>query len=425
MDERVEEQYRELLPGEIIHDQILDGMLQGDVPAEIQTAEIEATQNRLVEAVQMPLPGLAVQQPVTVLDHPTGRAVRQASLAPKNSWKLASAQGNQAQRLYYVADNNIEISLGTLENPLGLEEARKQIKRAGELTVLVDRLLLWFWLSRSRPRPGDGKTFIGRNGSVPVSIEEMLDILGYKKHIKREYPGGEQKYSDGYRTEDKDRLTWNIALLSAFQVSSGNESGFGIRGAYMRYSLGFWDGVHAGYLISPGDWINAVDQLEFPMLMRIDEQILQFDRQAEQHEIRLALYLAEAFRDQLKQGTLGEPLTMPVENHHARTRYITMEELLNESRIKIDRNNLTQRFAPRIEEALDNLIKRNILARAEPVSAIDRQKGYWGKAWCSMPMIIAAPQQLIEEYRMFQPLQQPARISGPAKGRKRTTKLKG
>lgn len=421
MDEYGEE-HRELLPGEIIHDQILDGMLQADVPVEVATAEIAATQNRLVEAVQMPLPGLVVQQPVTVLDHPTGRAVRQASLAPKNSWKLKSLHGSP-QRLYYIADNKIEISLGTLEHPLELEEAKEQIRRVGELTVLVDRLLLWFWLSRSRPRAGDGKTFIGRNGSVPVSIEEMLDMLGYDKHKKREVPGGTQQYSDGYRTEDKDRLTWNIALLSAFQVSSETENGFGIRGSYMRYSLGFWQGVHAGYLIGPGDWINGVDLLEVPMLMRIDEQIIRFDRKEEQHEIRICLYLAEAFRDQLKKGTLGQPLTVRDEQHSGRERLITMEGLLGEAEIKIDRNNLTQRFAPRIETALKNLVDRNILARAEPVTPIDtQQKGYWGKAWCAMPMIIQAPQRLLEEYRQFQPLEQPARLNGTTKRRQRSTK---
>jgi len=423
MDEHVENNHDSLsVFEERVHeyDQILDGMLQADVPVEIAKAEIAATQHRLVEAIQMPLPGLVVQQPVTVLDHPTGRAVRQASLASKSSWKLASQKGSPKQRLYYLADNNIEISLGTLENPLELKEAKEQIKRAGELTVLVDRLLLWFWLSRSHPRPGDGKTFIGRNGSVPVSIEEMLEMLGYTKHKKREFEGGPQ-YFDGYRTEDKDKLLWNIDILAQFQVSSENESGFGIRGAYMRYTLGFWNGVHAGYLISPGDWINAVDLVEAPMLMRIDEQIIRFDRQAEQHEIRLCLYLAEAFRDQLKKGTLGQPLTVPADNQTGRERYITMEELLNEARIKIDRNNLTQRFAPRIEAALHNLVERNILACADPLNTIDtQQKGYWGKTWCAMPMIIQAPQRLVEEYRIFQPLAQPAQISGPAKGRKRS-----
>lgn len=407
----------------INHDQILDGMLQGNVPKEVETAEIAATQTRLVEAVQMPLPAFVIEQPVTALDHPHGRAVRQASLAPKSLWKAGRYKGSQTQRLYYVADNNIEISLGTLENPLDLEEAKKQIKRAGELTVLVDRLLFWFWLSRSRPRPGDGKTFIGRDGSVPVSIEEMLTMLGYKKHFKREFPGSPQQYSDGFRTEDKDRLTWNIALLAAFQVSNTAESGFGTRGAYLRYTLGFWEGIHAGYLISPGGWINTVDLPEVAMLMRIDEQIFKFDRQAQQHEIRLCLYLAEAFRDQAQNGTLGQPLMVPVEGRPDQFRYLTMEELLGEAKIKIDHKNLTHRFVPRIEEALQELKNRQILARAEPATSINREQGYWGKAWCNMPMIIQAPESLVKEYSSFLPTQPPPPlIGGSSKGRRVTRK---
>jgi hypothetical protein len=400
----------------INHDQLLDGMLEGDVPPEVETKEIEATQTRLVQAVQMTLPGL-VTNPVTVIDHAQGRAVRQASLAPKTSWRAGRHQGSQTQRLYYVADNGIEIALGTPENPLDLEEAKKQIKRAGELTVLIDRLLFWFWLSRSRPRPGDGKTFVSRNGSVPVSIEEMLALLGYKKHTKRE---GNQRYSDGYRTEDKDRLTWNIALLAAFQVSSAAESGFGIQGAYLRYSLGFWDDVHVGYLISPGDWINTItlpDQV--PGLMSIDQQIFQLDCQAQQHEIRLCLYLAEAFRDQFRQGTLGEPLRVPMEGHAGRTRLITMEELLRDAQIKIDRNNLTQRFVPRIEEALATLVRMGIVARAEPAPPIDKTTGYWGKAWCNAPMIVQAPERLVNEYRTLSPVIPPPLLPGP-KGRRRS-----
>ena len=241
--------------------------------------------------------------------------------------------------------------------------------------------------------------------------------------MKREYPGGKQKYSDGYRTEDKDRLTWNVALLSAFQVSSDSESGFGTRGAYLRYSLGFWEGVHAGYLVSPGDWINTVDLPEIAMLMRIDEQIFQFDRQGQQHEIRLCLYLAEAFRDQAKNGTLGQPLMVPLENRPGEFRYITMEELLNEAKVKINSKNLTHRFVPRIEDALQNLKDRKILARAEPQAQINREQGYWGKAWCNMPMIIQAPEHLVEEYHLFQPAQPPL-IGSSGKGRKRPTKSK-
>lgn len=407
----------------INHDQLLDGMLQGDVPPDVEAAEIEATQTRLVEAVQMTLPGL-VANPVTVIDHPPGRAVRQASLAAKESWRSGHHEGSQTQRLYYVADNGIEISLGTLEDPLDLEEAKNQIKKAGELTVLIDRLLFWFWLSRSRPRPGDGRVFVGRNGSVPISIEELLTMLGYKKHAKRESVSGRQ-YTDGFRTEDKDKLLFNIHLLAAFQVSSNafSETSFDTQGAYLRYSLGFWQGIHTGYLISPGDWINTITLPdELPALMSIDQQIFQFDCQRQQPEIRICLYLAEAFRDQYRLGTLGQPLTVPVTGHPGKSRPITMEELLNEAKIRIDRNNLTQRFAPRIEEALKALVDLNILARAELATQVDKTQGYWGKAWCDTPMIIQAPPHLAAEYRSLQPIiAQPLRL-GPGRGRKRANK---
>ncbi len=52
--------------------------------------------------------------PLTAIDHPPARAVRQASFAPKTSWKEDGTKG-QARRLYYIAGNGIEVSVGTLE----------------------------------------------------------------------------------------------------------------------------------------------------------------------------------------------------------------------------------------------------------------------------------------------------------------------
>jgi hypothetical protein len=376
------------------NDQLLVVMLWDDDTTDVVVEQIPAS------ALMAPL------SPVTAIDHPPGRAVRQASFAPKGSWKEDRMKG-QAQRLCYLADNGIEVSLGTLENPLDLVQAREEIKKLGELTVLIDRLLFWFWNIRRHPRPGDGKVFIGKNGSVPVSIHEILQMLGYQKHRKREYAGGDQRYTDGYRPEDKALLKWNIMMLSAFQVQGtlvGEESSIplDIHGAYLRFSLAFWEGVHVGYLISPGDWINTINLLDIPTLVKIDEQIFKFNRQREQHEIRLCLYLAERFRDQAKEGTLGQPLRVPVENQPGRYRYPTMEELLDGSLIKIDRNNLTQRFAPRIEDALQALEQKNIIGRAEPVTPVDKEQAHWGKAWLGAPMLIQAPDTLISEYRLLQ-----------------------
>lgn len=382
------------------YDQFLDEMLQEEGSLEEGVTALE------VVATQPPMP-VAPLLPVTAIDTPPGRAVRQASFAHKASWRSGAVRGSQAQRLYYMADNGIEVSLGTPENPLDLAQARKEIQKLGELTVLIDRLLFWYWNTRRRPRLEDGKTFIGKNGSVPVTIAEIMTMLGYQKHMKREYGGGEQRYTDGFRTEDKDRINWNIVMLSAFQVQStytgdGTMAAIDVHGAYLRYSVATKKGVHVGYFVSPGDWINTINLPDIPSLMRIDEQIFKFDKQREQHEIRLSLYLAERFRDQAEEGTLGLPLYVPVENQLGKTRLLTMEDLLNGTLIKIDRNNLTRRFVPRIEDALQVLQRLNIIGRVEWTTPVNRQKSQWGKDWLTTPLLIEAPACLIEDYELLQ-----------------------
>lgn len=397
------------------YDQFLDEMLQEESSLEegVTALEVVATQPPTLVAPLLP---------VTVLDTAPGRAVRQASFAPKISWRSGTVRGSQAQRLYYIADNGIEVSLGTPENPLDLAQARKEIHKLGELTVLIDRLLFWYWNTRRRPRPEDGKTFIGKNGSVPITFAEIMTMLGYQKHVKREYAGGGQRYTSGFRSEDKDRIHWNIAMLSAFQVQStytgdGTMTAIDVHGAYLRYSMATKKGVHVGYFISPGDWINAINLPDIPSLMRIDEQIFKFDKQREQHEIRLSLYLAERFRDQAEEGTLGQPLYVPVENQPGKFRLLTMEDLLNGALIKIDRNNLTRRFVPRIEDALQALQRRNIIGRVEWTTLVNREKAQWGKDWLTTPLLIEAPASLIKDYQLLE-------VSLPVLPEKATSKNK-
>jgi hypothetical protein len=80
-----------------------------------------------------------------------------------------------------------------------------------------------------------------------------------------------------------------------------------------------------------------------------------------------------------------------------------MEELLNGAPIKIDRNNLTQRFTPHIEDSLQDLQQKNTVGRAEPVTPVDKRQSHWGKAWLGAPMPIQAPDNLVKEYRLLQP----------------------
>ncbi|HEX3641857.1 MAG TPA: hypothetical protein VHV10_11250, partial [Ktedonobacteraceae bacterium] len=185
-------------------------------------------------------------------------------------------------------------------------------------------------------------------------------------------------------------------------TGNGTMTAIDVHGAYLRYSMATKKGVHVGYFVSPGDWINTINLPDIPSLMRIDEQIFKFDKQREQHEIRLSLYLAERFRDQVEEGTLGLPLYVPVENQPGKTRLLTMEDLLNGTLIKIDRNNLTRRFVPRIEDALQVLQRLNIIGRVEWTTPVNRQKSQWGKDWLTTPLLIEAPASLIEDYEFLQ-----------------------
>jgi hypothetical protein len=381
-------------------------LVKGDTDVELMStdqllAEMlqEGDDNDFV-VVQIPVTSLvAPLLPVTAIDHPPGRAVRQASFAPKSSWREAGPG-----QLYYLADNGLQVSLGTPEKPLNLNEARQEIKKLGESTVLTDRLLFWLWNLRRRPRPEDGKVFVGKNGSVPVALAEILQMLGRDKHTKLEHPG--QRYTDGFRPEQKQRVVQDITILSAFHVqgaftavAESTPTAYEVKGPYLRSSQVMRKGILVGFFVSPGDWINTIDLPDIPSLIRIDEQIFKFDPQNDQHEIRIALYLAERFRDQATQGTLGQPLRVPIENQPGRFRLPTMEDLLNGSMIKIDRNNLTIRFVPRIENALQVLKERDIVGRAEPVTPVNKQQAHWGKMWLNTPFIIQAPVSLIEEYR--------------------------
>ena len=403
-------------------DSLLEGMIERASQGETQS--IDQLPTGTVIPPSHPLSGRDVPA-VTTLDHPTGRAVQEASLAKKNKWRMS-----EEKRLCYLAENGIEISLGTSQHPLGVEEAKQEIRKAGELLILVDRLLFWFWLCRSRPRPGDGKVFRLLNGSVPVSIEELLEMLGYTKHFKRDEEANRdlRRFSDGYRKEDKDKLSWNIMLLASLYVSSkpSSEIPLEIRGPYITASLSYWDGVHVGYLVNWGDYINTAlnSEQQFPALMHMSTQIFLFRRDKERHEILLSLFFVQAFRDQVKVGTLGQPLMVPVEGDPGLTRYPTMEEILREAQITIDKNNLILRFVPRIEEAFTNLVQRGILARADFVSPIDKlQKGHWGAKWLNSPMIIQAPQTLVQEYDGYNIAQMPPALPpGPGKGRRKVPK---
>ena len=140
--------------------------------------------------------------------------------------------------LFYLASNTLEVYLGTREHPLELPQALKQIRQLSESTVLTGRILLGLWnIRRYNHR-------VSKNGSVAVLLEEILQWQGIQKHSRVAHPGTTKRYTDGYRTEQKQRVIQDLVLLASCNVRGtctitvkGKSAAIEVDGPYMRYSV--------------------------------------------------------------------------------------------------------------------------------------------------------------------------------------------
>src|SRR5512135_1010964 len=299
-----------------------------------------------------------VTSSMAVTSYRPDQAMREASLAQKDQWK-AGLDGE----LFYLASNALEVYLGTREHPLELPQALKQIRRLNESTVLTGRILLGLWnIRRYNHR-------VSQNGSVAVLLEEILQWQGIQKHSRVAHPGTTKRYTDGYRTEQKQRVIQDLALLASCNVRGtstitvkGKSAAIEVDGPYMRYSVvsrktGPGEKSIIGFLVSPGDWISTYEQHHHQYLAEVDSQIFKLNPQNDRYALRLALYLTERWREQAREGDFSAP--------------ITMSDLLAASMIAVDERHLTVRFLPRIEAALAQLEEMGVIGKYVCLTPID------------------------------------------------------
>jgi hypothetical protein len=313
------------------------------------------------------------------------QAVREASLAQKNMWRPGDGE------ISYLASNTLEVYLGTLERPLEIPQALKQIRQLSESTVLTARIVLGLWNIR---RHNDR---VSKNGSVAVLLEEILQWQGVQKHTRIAHPGTNKRYTDGYRTEQKQRVLQDLALLASCNVRGnctilvkGKSVAIQVDGPYMRYSVVSRktkqdEKIIIGFLVSPGDWISTYEQHQNYYLAEVDSQIFKLNPQNDRYALRLSLYLTERWREQAKQGDFSTP--------------IIMSELLAASMIEVDERHMTSRFIPRIEASLEKLEKMGIVGKHICLSDIDRNQARWSKEWLASRWEILPPLKLIQEYQ--------------------------
>src|SRR5450755_2300597 len=318
----------------------------------------------------------------------------------------------------------------------------RHIRQLSESTVLTARILLGLWNTRRNNHR------VSRNGSVAVLLDEILQWQGVQKHSREVHPGSSKRYTDGYRTEHKQRVIQDLALLASCNVRGtshvlvkGKTVTLEVDGPYLRYSvvskkIGPDDKVILGFLVSPGDWIGTYERNRNEALAGIDSQIFQLNPQNDRLALRLALFLTERWREQAKDGNFSAPIVMSdllaasmiaVDERHLTNRFVprlvrwrsSTAIILAASRIAVDERHLTNRFVPRIEAALEDLARQGILGKYLCLTSVDRTQGRWGKDWLASSWEILPPLQLIQEYQELNTTtkKRPARTRRPSEQR--------
>ena len=377
-----------------------------DQPATQAEGEAQTREPDLEIIARIPaLPPEEAHASLLVLSYQPDQAIRQATLARVEQWQEEDAC------LSYRASNDLLVYLGSKKHPLPVEEALTTIRKFSTSTVVTARIILALWHLRRH------ESQLTKNGSAAIRLDEVLALRGVKKQSVVAYPGTAVRYSNGYRTEDKQAILSDLSLLELCYVRgkctfciNGRWQTFFVDSEYLRSSVVYRQTLFgeevAGLFVSAGDWINAYEASGNSYLAEIERSIFRLNPQNEQHELRLALYLTERWREQARGLEFATPLSM--------------EQLLEESVIPVDKKHFTDRFVPRIEDALHQLAVKGILgAEAKCLTPVDKSQSRWTKAWLAAEWVLLPPEDLIAHYRQ-RTVATPTRLSLPRPSQRRT-----
>jgi hypothetical protein len=362
---------------------------------------IEGSHSRREQlAIISRIPAHESHEELIVPNYQPDRAIREAVLAPEENWRPES------EGLTYAASNQLLVYLGDQRNPLPVEEALSTIRAFSASTVLTARIALALWHKRRYEQ------HLTKNGAAAMRLDEILAMRGFKKRSIQAYPDSDSdiRYTIGYRLEDKQAILLDLNLLQRCYVRgectvmvAGKWQQFSVDDAYLRYSVVYRKTSRgremAGLFVSAGDWINVYEEQGAFFLAAVEQKVFQLNPHDEQHELRIALYLTERWREQARKGNYDEP--------------ISMQSLLEESVIPIDKKH-AYRFIPRIEDALHQLFVKGILG-AEPVCLTppNKEKPRWTGAWLASQWILLPPEEIMRRYRTTIAAPLPALLDGP------------
>lgn len=311
---------------------------------------------------------------LSVSNYQEDEAVRHAMFnAPKaKTWPTTD---NGAPR-YRHRRLNVTCATGD-DAPMTRQQAIEYLLTMRESTVLTTRIVLGLWNQRRYQHD------LCVNGDVGIRIDDILTWRGFKKSARGEHSNGWHMDAVNAVRDDLQKAA-SIHLEGQHPIyKRGKLKGwYVVNSQYIRasyvYRKNLWgDEELAGVFVSPGTWIQDYEHAGNYFLTSVEREIFRLNPQNEQHEVKIALFLAELWRKQANDREYTTP--------------IAMESLLRESVIDIDRPNLTSRFAPRIERAFANLQKRGIIGPYECLTQVDKSRRGWGKDWLASQWRILPP----------------------------------
>jgi hypothetical protein len=309
---------------------------------------------------------------LTTLSYQVDHTIREACLADPKQWR------EELGTLVFTSSNKLKVYLGRPDTPLSIDEAQTRIHQLGMNTVLTARIVLGLWNTRKSNR-----LLQTENGSVVMRLEEVFEWRGLKKR-SRKVVGSDKRYDDGYRLTDKSEVLKDLDLLASCCVkgqitctSEGKRVQETINSSYLYYGILIREayrpeGTTVGVFVRPGDWLHPYETYSNYFVATTDRRILQFNPHDQQHELKLILFLTERWR----------------QHKHKPDEPIIMAHLLALSMIHVDKGNLTNRFAPRIQEALDTLQKRGTIGQQQCITPVDTSQPRWGNTWLASQWII-------------------------------------
>ncbi len=405
--------------------------------AEERDGEALAAEHAL--AIQIPAHQPRLLLPGSI--HDEDRAFREASLAKASAWERDEQSPEDP---HFTSSRQIQVYVSHPSHPLGVATAMARIEALGISTVLTARILWGLWNLRERdPR-------FSYDGWAAVDVEEILRVRGVQMHKHKipapRHEGGEVRASETqeahavvsdqyYDRRLLDLVSKDLVLIQGCHIRRWSTSTEYTDFPYLQLRLQMHRSSRAGkeqdriirIAVKPGEWMPPAMRRAFHRFTAIDQRIFQLRLHLDLHEICLALYLVERWRE---QALLYEFEHTPREQAEERDPWkpfrapISMQSLLDLSKIEVDRPNLTTRFAPRIEQALQKLSDAHILGA--PAQRVEGQetnetRHSWSQRWlqtqwvllpaldppetASSPEMMVQPSLLGDEPPLLLPLQ--------------------